>query len=159
MDSLVVATAALERNLGWVRTADQKVPPIFAVNAAMLGVLSVRLPQLGDLTMVEFSYWVVASLALVVSMVFLGLVAFPRLSGPTDSVVFFGTAAKFSETAYIERLTTDVSRSDLVFDLARQAYRNAEIAKAKYEHLRVAMIASFISLPFWLLALISTRTL
>ena len=158
MDPLAVATATLERNLGWVRAADSKIPPVFAVKAAMLGVLGVRLPHLDTLSSEILVAWTIAAGALMLGMLCLVLVAFPRLAGPTNSVFYFGTASKMSEADFIERLT-GAPKTDIVFDLARQAYINADIARKKYDNLRLAMIALFVAMPFWLVALISTRNL
>jgi hypothetical protein len=94
---------------------------------------------------------------LVMSLVFLGLVAFPRLTGPKESIVFFGTAAQMLEERYVERLVKSPSNQELLEDTARQAFRNAEIAAAKYLSLRRAMMALFASVPFWLFALVASR--
>ena len=159
IDPLATANAALERNLSWVRAADAKAPPIFAVDAAMLGVLGLRLPHLEQLSLFVILASGLAAAALLASMVFLGLVAFPRLAGPKDSIVFFGTAARLEEAAYIQRLTNSSFGDQLLQDTASQAFRNAEIAAAKYAHLRRAIMALFMAVPFWLAALITTRHL
>lgn len=159
MDSFATINATLERNLAWVRAADAKVPPIFAVDAAMFGLLGLRLPHLETMSPFIVVLWGLAAATLLGSLVCLGLVAFPRLAGPKDSVVFFGTAARMEETAYIQRLMTSPPSENLLHDIARQAFRNAEIAAEKYDYLRLAMIGLFASIPFWLGALITTRQL
>lgn len=131
MDSFATVNAVLERNLSWVRAADAKLPPIFAVDAAMLGVLGLRLPQLENLSPLIVVMWALAAAALLASMVCLGLVAFSRLTGPKDSVIFFGTAAQMEEATYIQRLISQSSGENLLQDAARQAFRNAEIAAEK----------------------------
>lgn len=156
MDQLAIASATLERNLGWVRAADAKVPPVFAVDAAMLGVLGLRLPSLETMSPLVVILWGLSVAALLGSMLCLGLVVFPRLSGPKDSIIFFGTAARMEEATYIQRLTSQAT-DNLLNDISRQAFRNAEIAAAKYSHLRLAMIGMFAGLPLWLGALIATR--
>lgn len=158
MEPMTIASAALERNLAWVRTADAKVSPVFAVNAGMLGVLGVRMPDLETLPVVVVLVWALAAAALLGSTICLGLVVFPRLTGPKDSVVFFGTVVHMAESVYIQRLTAQPTDA-LVADLARQAFRNAEIAAAKYAHLRLAMIGLFAGFPLWLAALLATRHL
>lgn len=157
MDPLAVANAALDRNLSWIRSADAKLPPVFAVDAAMLGVLGLRLPHIDQLSWIVVVTWGLAAAMLVMSLVFLGLVAFPRLTGPKESIVFFGTAAQMLEERYVERLVKSPSNQELLEDTARQAFRNAEIAAAKYLSLRRAMMALFASVPFWLFALVASR--
>jgi len=158
MDDIGIADGALQRNLAWVRAADSKVPSAFAVDAAMLGVLGLRLPSLDQLAALPAMLWGLAAVCLIASLIALGLVVLPRLGGPKDSVVFFGTATALKEGAYVERLL-DTNRTHLAQDMARQAYRNAEIAQMKYNRLLVAFWLMFIAVPFWVAALIATRNL
>jgi hypothetical protein len=172
MDPHEIAHRALERNLAWIRTADTKVPAIFAIDAAMLGVLGIRLPRLDDFTALASGLWVAAAVSLAASVVMLALVAIPRrepiregapggdraCAASDESIVFFGTAASLEEAVFVARLTTG-EPGELVRDLACQAFRNAQIAKVKYRHLRLATQLLFIAFPFWLWALAATRHL
>jgi len=153
-----IAERALERNLGWVRAADAKVPPLFAVDAAMLGVLGLRLPHFGEFSPLTTLVLAIAIALLLLSLVALGFVALPKLTGPPDSIVYFGTAALMGETTYLERLLApdDVPLTE---DLGRQAFRNAQIAIGKYENLARATLLLFAALPFWLVGIVATRIL
>jgi hypothetical protein len=156
MDLVALAERTLDRQLELVRTADSKVAPVFAVDAAMLSVLGVRLPAFQSFTPGAAVAWGLAAAALLISLVFLGMVAFPRLEGPKESLVFFGTAAKMEAETYVTRLLSSDAGA-LSRDIALQAHRNAEIASDKFSHLRLASVFMFAALPLWLLALVLTR--
>ncbi|MBW7933844.1 MAG: hypothetical protein H3C62_09590 [Gemmatimonadaceae bacterium] len=158
MDTLALAERMLDRQLEWVRTADAKVAPVFAVDAAMLGVLGVRLPHLDEFSFAVAVVWGLAAAALLLSLICLGLVALPRLDGPKESLFFFGTAAKIEAGDYIARLLA-TDEAHITEDVARQAHRNAEIAATKFAHLKNASLLMFAALPLWLLAITITRNI
>lgn len=158
MDTLALAERTLDRQVEWVRTADAKVAPVFAVDAAMLGVLGVRLPHLHEFSLPVAIVWALAAAALLVSLVCLGLVALPRLDGPKESLIFFGTAAKIEAGDYVARLLA-ADEALITEDVARQAHRNAEIAAAKFAHLKNAALCMFAALPLWLVAITITRNI
>lgn len=140
---------SLARNLAWVAAADGKVPSVFAIDIAMLGVLCALAPKVSQWTIYTAVLSSFAALALLGSILFLTLVAFPRLKGPKGSVIFFGGIVQHSETSFIKMIVNEPSE-EILEDLARQVYRNAEIANDKFTHARWAMIFMFASVPFWL---------
>lgn len=152
-EKLNIVDKALARNLRWITTADAKIPPVFAIDTAMLGVLAALLPLTCQWTIVVVIVSFIAAVFLIVSIVFLAVASFPRLKGPKGSIVYFGGAITIDETDYIKRLSSGVT-TELIEDVARQAYRNAEIATAKYKAVRLAMIFMFVGMPFWLIAIV-----
>lgn len=149
---LEVADKALTRNLGWIRAADAKVPSIFAISTAMLGVLAALLPPVhSQWTVVVAIISFLAAAALIVSIVCLACASFPRLKGPKGSIVYFGGAITRAESDYIKCLSAGVT-VELIEDIARQAYRNAEIAAEKFKAVKWAMILLFASIPLWLVS-------
>lgn len=141
----------LKLQLEWVKTADSKVPPLFAINLAMLGLLAPLLKILLAWTIAAAIFSTIAVILLSLSMIFLALAIFPRLDGPKDSNVFFAGIAKQSEEKYkLNTLTTD--EKEYENDILSQAYRNAEIANSKYFNLKLSFLFTFASILPWLAA-------
>ena len=92
--------SALARNLSWVAAADSKVPSIFAIDIAMLGVWCALAPKVNEWAVFTAVLSALAVLALLASIISLALVAFPRLDGPKGSAVFFGGIAQHLEEAF-----------------------------------------------------------
>ncbi len=138
--------------LEWVKTADAKVPPIFAINIAMLGVIIALMKTLSNWTIATAIFVALCLIPLVISMVFLVLAMFPRMSGPKGSNVFFGGITKKTEATYLKEMI-NLSDENYESDLLGQAYRNAEIAETKYFNVKYAFVSSFISVPFWFISI------
>ena len=139
----------LSLQLEWVKAADGKVPPIFAINVAMLAVMAALLPQIKTWEFWSVTLPTASTVFLLVSILFLGMAMFPRLAGPIGSHVFFGQIALLSEDNYVDS-ALKLPNEDYQTDLLRQTHRNAQIALTKYEHVRSAVQFSFIATPFWL---------
>lgn len=148
-----VADNMLARNLSWIASADSKIPPVLAIDTTMLGVLAALYSKTTSLTTMAVVVLIITVGILLASIVCLAVSSFPRLDGPKGSIVFFGEATIIEDHDYIKRITAGPT-PELIEDIARQAYRNAEIAKAKYKAVRRATRLLFASIPFWLLALI-----
>lgn len=138
--------------LEWVKTADAKVPPLFAINIAMLGVIAALVKALTSWNIATAIFTALCLISLALSIGFLALAMFPRLSGPKGSNVFFGGITKKTEAIYLEDVK-DLCDEKYEDDLLSQAYRNAKIAETKYTHIKLAFTFSFVSAPFWLVAI------
>ena len=141
----------LSLQLEWVRAADSKVAPLFAINIAMLGFLAALIKLLPIWTIPSAIISSITVILLVTSMVFLALTMFPRLIGPKDSNIFFGGISKHSEERYLSDMSS-MSDGEYQKDILRQVYRNAEIANSKYANLRLAFIFAFVSTVPWLVS-------
>lgn len=141
--------SSLARNLAWVAAADSKVPSIFAIDMGMLGIWCALAPKMNEWPVFTAVLSAFTVLTLLASILSLALVAFPRLDGPKGSAVFFGGIVQHSEEVFLKKMRGGVSE-EIFDDLARQTYRNAEIAKGKFAHVRWAIICMFASVPFWL---------
>lgn len=141
----------LSLQLEWVKTADSKVSPLFAINIAMLGLLAPLLKMLAAWTIAAAIFSTIAVILLALSMLFLALAIFPQLDGPKESNVFFAGIAKQSEEKYkINTLSAD--EKEYENDILSQAYRNAEIANSKYLNLKLSFLFTFASILPWLAA-------
>lgn len=146
------AETLLTRQLEWVKTADSKVAPIFAINAAMLGVMAALISEV-KFEDISFELWCSAgpsAIALITSIVCLSLVVLPRTTGP-DSIIFFGQIAALGRPDYLEKVE-QTSDQEYLEDLLKQVHRNSEIVTEKYKFVRHSFQATFVSLVFWIFA-------
>ena len=151
MDINKYSKDTLSLQLEWVKSADSKVPPLFAINAAMLGVIAALIPDINNWDIQSAIFTLLSILPLVGSVICLALTTFPRLSGPASSVVFFSGITARSEDEYIS-VVTNMPDEILLNDILQQIYRNAEIAKSKYTFIKKSMVLSFASLPLWFIS-------
>jgi hypothetical protein len=167
MDRHQVAEQALWRNLAWIAAADAKAPTILAINYSMLAAL---VPRLEKMTLLVSVTAALATSLILGSIAFLSSVVFPRIhrpkgaaapKGPLDSngpsgtkpsSVFFSAASEQSEADFVRHLSSGPT-DEIVEDLARQAYRNAQIAKSKFRALRIAMRLLFLAVGPWIVAI------
>ncbi len=126
-----------------------KIPQIFAINLAMLGVILALIKTLPSWSIAQAIVSSLCLIPLIFSMAFLTLSMFPRLKGPKGSNIYFGGITKKQEDKYLNEVL-HIKDEDYENDLLSQSYRNAEIAEAKYTNIKHAFIATFISTPFWL---------
>ena len=152
-DRLTTAQWILERNLAWIAAADAKVAIIVTINVAMLGGLAGTF----GLSDAHRAYW--AYLACVVTVILSGsgvfcaaMAMFPRTDGPKKSLLFSVPVAKMNLPDFQTALK-DCTDELLLEDWAVQVHRNAEIAKTKFEWVRLAMIWSFLGIPAWVVAI------
>lgn len=147
------AEKVLNRQLEWIKTADSKVAPLFAIDIAMLGVLSSLIASYSswDKWTIGLTVFSVAIIGL--SIIFLALVVFPQTDGPKGSYIFFGDIAERNEADYISSFKT-LSDDELIQDFISQAHRNAEIVSQKYKYIKYAFKCSFNGLPFWLITIL-----
>ena len=143
------AEKILAFQLDWVRAADSKVPPLFAIDIAMLGFLAALVKLFPAWTISAAVACSIAAIPLFFSLVCLALAMFPRLDGPKESNVFFGGIAKQSEKSFKASFfsATDPEIQD---DLLSQVHRNAEIAAKKYSCIKLAFIFTFCSVLPWI---------
>lgn len=142
----------LHRVLDWIKAADSRVPPMAALNTAMLGVvagLGARGVQWDFFSVISFA----ATVALLLSgLLALGIATFPRTSGPAHSLIFFG-GIKSIELATYQSAMSKLTDEDYLSDLTSQTHRNAEIAGLKFRYVRLAMIFWFVGIVPWLFTL------
>lgn len=145
------AEKILTLQLDWVRTADSKVPPLFAIDIAMLGFLAGLVKVFSAWTIPAAITCSIAAISISLSLFFLAFAMFPRLGGPRESNVFFGGIAKQSENNFKANFV-QASDSEIQDDFLSQAYRNAEIASKKYSNVKLAFIFNFFGVLPWISA-------
>ena len=146
------AEKILQLQLEWVKTADSKVPPLFAINIAMIGVLSALAKAHESWTLISgISVFICASL-LIYSIANMAFTMFPTLLGPNNSNLYFGGIIKQSNENFHNNIN-QLSDDDYFDDLVNQAYRNAEIANSKYGYIKNSSVSLLLSFPIWVLSI------
>ena len=152
-ERIALLEANLGRQLQWISWSDTKSAFIFTLVAAMVGVLAAVAPdraaEWSTLQAISASFTVAASAA---AFVFLSLAAFPRTSGPKGSLVYCGGIAQREIHQFCSDISS-VAQAQYVQDLASQCHRNAVIACEKFAWVRRAMIALYLAIAPWSVAL------
>ncbi len=151
-DQLDLIKGQLDRVLGFFSRVDGKISVVLGVDLTMLAVLVAASPPL------KFYQWYMALFALasvvflIVSLWQLYLASFPQMEGGNQSLIYFREIATRTESQYVEEfLAKDIE--ELKKDLLCQIWRNSEILKQKFDHLKTSFNFFAISVPFWLIAL------
>jgi hypothetical protein len=143
---------ALERQLGWIQSADTKLTILVPVPTAMLGISWVSAEKVSTMSWSLFLPLVAAVGLLGLSLVFSAFSVIPRTDGPASSNIFFGKIAQASAHEY-RAMVGARTDADYLSDLAGQVHINAEIAAQKHGLIRKAMYCLFIAIAPWLATL------
>lgn len=153
-DRRAFATAQLDRVLGFFSRVEGKASFILALNIAMLGILSACYP-VRHVGSPRGAFGIIAALCLGLSLIELYRVFFPHLkSGAKRSLLYFQDIAAGDWRSY-HREVLSATEDDLLEDLTCQIWRNAEILKLKFDHMRAAFLFTLLALPFWALLLMA----
>ena len=152
-DLVSLLEANLMRQLQWIAAADTKAAFVFSLTTAMLGLLAAVAPDnAADWNARSAIATVIVVMCALVVLASLSLCAFPRTSGPAGSMVFCGGVANLSEPEF-RAAACALSHEAYANDLASQCHRNAVIAAEKFRWVRRAIIAMYVALIPWVLAI------
>jgi hypothetical protein len=146
------AEKILQLQLDWVKTADAKVPPLFAINISMLGALSALVKAANTLTLISVIFVVICVALLTYSICNMAFTMVPSLLGPNNSNLYFGGIAKQSDKDFHKKIK-QLSDDEYLDDLINQAYINAKIAKGKYGYIKKSSIYLLLSFPVWVISI------
>jgi hypothetical protein len=141
----------LERQLGWIATADAKVAVVIAIDTAMVAALAAAYTSAKVATPWAVTFSVGAAILIVIAMACAAMSLLPRISGPQSSLLFFGAVSQSRAADYVAALA-GVSDDQLQADLALQVHRNAEIATVKHRWVRRSVAWSFLTALPWAFA-------
>lgn len=151
-DRIALLEANLARQLQWIGWSDTKSAFIFSLTAAMIGLLAAVAPggtaEWTTPQAVSASFAVAAAAA---AFIFLSLAAFPRTDGPKGSLVYCGGVSQREQSQFCADISA-VSAQDYAADLAAQCHRNAVIACAKFKWIKRALIALYLAVGPWAIA-------
>jgi hypothetical protein len=152
IDTITVqAEHDLDRLLDWIGKYDSRAAILFTLDTAMVGTLALRLsssigPGYSPLLLVPF--------ILTVGISILGTVftIFPRLKGPAESLLYFGSIAKMEKKNFRDLFKTR-TKTEYLDDLLAQCHINAKILDRKFKVFRISLIITMVAIIFWSLSL------
>ncbi|AOX99259.1 Pycsar system effector family protein [Jeongeupia sp. USM3] len=155
-DRLQTAQWIFERHLGWIAAAEVKVGVIVALDTAMLGGLGAAFSAADVKARTAWAvlFTLTAFILLVIGLICAAMAVLPRVTGPAKSLLFFGRIGPRAEADYIKDFKA-ASIDEWLDDWAAQIHRNAQIACAKFKHVRLGMIWSFLAILPWFAAIVT----
>jgi len=146
-----IAAEQLDRVLGFFPRVDAKASVVLGVDITLLGLLAANAPPYKLLN----GYFVFAAIpvALIsISLWNLYQSAYPKLEGGSRSLIYFREIAGRTESGFIDEFKAQ-SEENYVQDLLGQTWRNSEILKQKYDHVKTALIMLAWSIIPWAISL------
>ncbi|MCK9389757.1 MAG: DUF5706 domain-containing protein [Sulfuritalea sp.] len=152
-DRFRAAQWILERQIGWIATADVKVGVIVAIQTAMVGGLAAALGTTPQKTEWALGCAIVAFICAIGAFMCAAFAVFPRTDGPPKSLLYFGRICALKQSDYVSQLRF-ATGDELLTDCADQIHCNAKIAETKHCWVKNAMIWSFLAAPPWVIAIL-----
>jgi pycsar effector protein len=138
--------------LSFFPRVDAKTSVVLAVDTGMLGYLAAHLPALGSIRSWEFLAPACAIAALALSIWHLYRGAFPQLKGGNQSLVYFTEIARRTEAKFIDEFMAQQEQA-YIKDVLGQVWRNSEILKEKFDHLKSSFTFLAVAILPWTIAL------
>ncbi len=153
LERIALLETNLSRQLQWISWSDTKTAFTFSLTAAMVGLLAAVSPKHIDLwstsQAVSASFTVAGAAA---ALIFLSLATFPRTDGPKGSLVYCGGISHRELAQFVDEIFA-ISNDSYAKDLAAQCHRNAIIACEKFKWVKRAMIALYLAIGPWAVAI------
>jgi hypothetical protein len=150
-DLLNASKDELNLILSFFSRVDTRASVILAIDTAMLALLASNTPTFHAMS------W--SSLIAILPVVLIGIslyhlykAAFPRLEGGRSSLIYFREIAQRTEYKFISEFISQ-SEEEYMKDVLGQVWRNAEILKQKFDHLKHAYLFLGIAILPWLATL------
>jgi hypothetical protein len=145
------AEIILQYQLDWIRAVDSKVPQVYAINLAMLGAVAALTENIQTWPWYQVTIIALTILSCVISIGFIAVAIFPKISGPSESNIFFMGIVQDDEDTF-KKSVYDNGEAGHLDDCLNQIYRNASIATEKYQQMKQAFVFMGISFPLWLVS-------
>ncbi|NCP20308.1 MAG: hypothetical protein GW855_14275 [Erythrobacter sp.] len=158
MKDIDIIQRQLDRVLGFFPRIEARINALFGVNTLILIIAALNVSA-GDLLL-----WYVTIpgslmlIGLLVSYYHLFRANFPDDNGGEKSLIFFKEIQKRTESNYIAEFL-DCSEATLRNDLLGQVWRNSRIVCEKYQRVKLAIIATAISIAPFVMFLVITGTI
>lgn len=141
----------LNRTLGFFPRVESKFSVILSVDVGMLALLALNAPPLR-----QFDWYMLFAVIpvglIIVSIIQVYFGMFPRLEGGSQSLLYFREIASKTESNFIEAFKAQ-SEEAYIKDLSGQIWRNFEILKKKFDHLKTAFTLLAWAMVPWLMML------
>ena len=151
-DQIKTANDLLTKVLSFFPRVDTKANALLAINTGMLAILVANSPSF-----VEFNTWymfipLVPILIIGMSIWHVYKCSFPKLGGGNGSLIYFQEIANRTEVNYLDEFKA-LTEDKLLKDLVGQIWRNSEVLKLKYQHIKWAFNLLALAIVPWILSL------
>ncbi|WP_316228483.1 Pycsar system effector family protein [Bradyrhizobium sp. SZCCHNR1039] len=143
-----LAPKQLERVLSFFTRVEAKASFIFAINSALLGTLVLHVERSDFADWRRYIALGAAAVGLATSFYYVYRCSFPALSGGHQSLIYFKEIAKLREQTFVKSFR-DLEEDDYVNDLLSQTWRNSQILTEKFRTIKIAFIATALTLLPW----------
>lgn len=143
----------LNRILSIFPRADTLSSVVLAIDISMLGVLASQTPSLQNINRLQIITAVSFILFVSLSLYHLYKCAFPRLECEEKSLIYFREIGDLKQLEFANKFI-EQTESDYLNDLIKQVWRNSEILKLKFQHLKNAFRFLVLALVPWTISLL-----
>lgn len=150
-DKMQFAQWLLEKQLAWIKGADAKIAVAVTLDIGVFAVLATAYASAKSISEWATLLAILSSVFIALSLFAAAMSLFPRVDGPRDSLIFFGTISSISSEDYKAKLDS-IAPEGLHTDIVAQVHRNAEIANAKHTWVRRSMGWSFMAALPWIIS-------
>lgn len=147
-DRVSAAWAQLNLVLSFFARIDTKLSVIVGINLGAIALLATRLPTMEELTPEVSVLCLIYLVPLAISFYHIWNGYFPDLKGGTNSLIYFGSVAKMTESSFREACVSRGLR-DLEADILDQCWRNSKILTCKFHSLRLAYLFAVVAIIPW----------
>ena len=155
-ERLSAAWSELTLVLGFFTRIDTKLSVVLGINLGMLGLLGSRIPAFNQIPWWMALLAAAFALPLAASFYHLWHGAFPDRRGGTNSLVYFGSIARMSESHFRGAFNV-LTPQALANDILNQVWRNAKIAERKFTSLCRAYVSTLLAVLPWFAMLVILR--
>jgi len=146
-----------ERHLAGLQTfyprVDARVSTIFAISSAQTAIAAFNYVGPQQASVWQSLLLILFGLSTVIIHVNLYMCTFPKLTGGSETSMFFAHVAKMGEADFIAKYRT-LSEDEIFADLTKQIWRSSQILADKYRHLTNGTIALAAASVAWVLFLV-----
>jgi hypothetical protein len=142
----------LDKQLGWITSADSRLSLVLPLSTAMLGALAVYATNPNEWPLMAGIPAAFAIFFLSLSIIFCACASFPRTTGTKGSMMFFeGIISR--DISQFRAVVKSATKDEFHDDLVQQCYINAQIASAKFAWVKRGMISVLTAMFPWAFAI------
>lgn len=142
----------LDKQLGWITSADSRLSLVLPLSTAMLGALAIYATNPSAWTLMAGIPAAFAIFFLSLSIIFCACASFPRTTGTKGSLMFFEGIVSRDLSQY-RAAVKSTERDKFQDDLIQQCHINAQIASKKFTWVKRGMGSMLTAMLPWAFAI------
>lgn len=139
--------------ISFISMIDGRAAVVLGLNIGLLGILALNFTSIDFIYIWPVIFPVITLTLSVMSLYHIYKCFYPQLSGGDKSIVYFKEVANRTKNTFITEFK-DISNKDYAEEILAQTWRNSQIVKAKFEHLKSAFIYLLVNLVPALVSLV-----